>query len=419
MKSYWEAGEMCGSHKSLCLISSRINARDLPLQPWRYLHEVAWQLAQQGHAVTIITDGEEDARFEQTRSGLRICRIPSVDRYRWRQNPELQRAVKDSRAEIVLLHVGMTSFVHQRLNSWPGIPTIGIFPGIPYHLSDFRQMGMRNIVNEFGMTWIHMLGALTPRKLLTQPVRQGRLAKLVTLTHTTRVKLIDAGISPESVQAVLPGVDDIWFQSLNNNGHLSQLREQLDFRPEDKVILYFGSPQPLRGLHDLIRALEIAYQSDPNLKLLILSRQREDEYSKENAGLKQLLDHSPVRQNIKVVSGFLNPEKLVEFISLSQAVALPFQLVPADAPLSLLEAQAQGKPVITTRVASLPELVEHGAHYLADPANPASLAEAVLAAAKDIDIERAQKGKGLPKSSPALRRWQQVGAEWSHLVQNL
>jgi glycosyltransferase involved in cell wall biosynthesis len=410
---------MSARRKSVSLISSRINSLDLPLQPWRYLHEVALQLTHQGHDVTIITDGEADSRLDGNGSGVRYCRVPSVGRYHLRQNEVLQQVLQDNQPEVILWHVGMTSFLHQQMQGWPSVPVVGIFPGVVYQPRDFAQVGIRNLVNEFRLVWIHILGGMTPRRLLRRPVEKGWLSKLVTLTHTTREQLIRCGISPQSVQTISPGIDEIWFHPPSQNGYASGLREQLGFNAQDKIILYFGSPQPLRGLHDLVRAFEIAHPSDPNLKLLILSRRREDELLKENAGLKLLLDNSSVREHIKVVSGFLDQEKLVEYMSLSLAVALPFQIVPADAPLSLLEAQAQGKPVITTRVASLPEMVAGGSHYLANPADPVSLAQALLDAAKEKGRDPAQPSRELQNSSPALRRWHQVGEEWSRLVQSL
>jgi glycosyltransferase involved in cell wall biosynthesis len=405
--------------KSITLISNRIHERYLRLQPWRYLHEIGRQLTQQGYRVTIITDGVEDGLATQSEAPFTIRHIPDVNRYRWRSNSALHHALEKSKPDVILWHIGLPSFVHQDLDFGFDVPLVGIYPGLIYQPNEIGKLGVWNMVKELTMLQIHFLNVLIPRHFIRQAIQEGKLAHLVVLSETTRSKLIQIGVQPEAVKAIGPGVDDVWLDPPHQNGHVAKTREENGYLPEDKVILYYGSPQPLRGLHDLIRAVEIAHHSDPHLKLLILSRRREDELLKENAGLRNLLSRSRIRPAIKVVSGFLSPEKLVEYMAAIDAVALPFQLVPADGPLSLLEAQAQGKPVITTRVASLPELVEHGAHYLADPANPASLAEAVLAASKDINLERAQKRRGLPKLSPALRRWHQVGAEWSQLVQSL
>jgi glycosyltransferase involved in cell wall biosynthesis len=397
--------------RSVVMISEGIHPSLVRLQPWRYLHEVACQLQNHVHDVTIISNGESGLPFDHEH-GLRILRIPTVNRYHWQNNPELVRLVEAQQPDVILRHVGITSYIHQHLNLFPSIKTVGIFPGVIYRLHDFKQVGMRNLMNEINMTWIHLVGACVPRYRLREPVSRGWLDRMVTLTHTTRDQLVRLGIPSDSIQAIPPGVDDIWFTTPHLNGGAAQIRRELGFQDGDKIVLYYGSPQPLRGLHDLIRALEIARQSDPTLKLLILSRRREDEFLKENASLRDLLEKGRVRQAVKVVSGFLEPKILVEYIAISDAVALPFQLVPADAPLSVLEALAQQKPVITTRVASLPEMAAGGAHFLAEPANPQSLAQAVLAAVEHTNSKSID-------SSPALRRWRQVGEAWSQLVQSL
>jgi glycosyltransferase involved in cell wall biosynthesis len=114
-----------------------------------------------------------------------------------------------------------------------------------------------------------------------------------------------------------------------------------------------------------------------------------------------------------MVSGYLSQKQLVGYVAASDIVALPFILVPSDAPLSLLEAHALGKPVVTTNVACLPELAGQGIGYLAQPANPVSLADALAQAAETLPTQRDKMQ--MPK--PPIRRWQEVGHEWEHFIQ--
>ena len=102
-------------------------------------------------------------------------------------------------------------------------------------------------------------------------------------------------------------------------------------------------------------------------------------------------------------------------------VALPFEIVPSDAPLSLLEAQALGKPVVTTNVGCLAELVSQGAGYLAQPADPHSLAQALRQAACDLHTQagRTAPTNGALETRREARSWQQMGEEWSSLIQSL
>lgn len=196
------------------------------------------------------------------------------------------------------------------------------------------------------------------------------------------------------------------------------MRAELGYDASDRVVLYFGSPASLRGLHTLIRAVKLVRQIDPSFKLLILNRRHVDELLREDAQLRQLLSQSAMQQHVNVVSGFLPKELLVRHVAACDVVALPFELVPSDAPLSILETLALGKPIVTTKVGSLPELagsaLGQGTSYLAEPANPDSLAEALQQAMQKSHF----RAKSLI-NPPAVRSWQQMGKEWSHLIQTL
>jgi glycosyltransferase involved in cell wall biosynthesis len=101
--------------------------------------------------------------------------------------------------------------------------------------------------------------------------------------------------------------------------------------------------------------------------------------------------------------------------SISNLIALPFALIPSDAPLSLLEASSLGRPVLTTRLGSLPELVEGGRAYLAEPNDLPSLVQTLLQAADEIH-ETAGRPR-LPQRG--VRTWADVGREWSEFLRSI
>jgi len=408
--------------KSVCLISSGLVNSKLRLQPWRYLHEIALQLEVQGHHVTAISDGTPS---EEIVGDVLVRRVPTVNCFHWRHNLPLQRALEEIDPDLILWHLGLPSFLHQQLrhSGWPNVPVVGIFPGLIYRPQELLRLGIKRLAQGYQLSAIHLLGTLVPKRLLRRAVNDGSLRCLVAQTQTTGQRLLESGLRPQQVKVIGPGVDKIW-REFQLNGHDS-MRAELGYRPSDKVVLYFGSPASLRGLHTLIRAVKIARQADPSLKLLILNRRRVDELLREDAELRQLLSESAMKQHVKVVSGFLPQDVLVRHVAACDVVALPFELVPADAPLSILEAQALGKPVVTTKVASLPELagLGQGASYLAEPADPYSLAEALQQAMQSCNKKSALSASAAAAkpliNQPAARSWQQMGKEWSHLIQTL
>lgn len=405
--------------RSVCLISSGLAEGHTRLQPWRYLYEVARQLAAQGHAVTTISDGGGQSPTHDQLDGVAVQRVPTVSNPRWRANPLLQAAIQSIRPEVILWHLGLTSFLHQRLDRWPQISLVGIFPGLIYRPYELLRLGPRRILKGYRLSAIHVLGTLVPKALLRRSVQDGVPKCLVALTQTTGQRLIASGLPQASVKVIPPGVDGIW-STYQHNGN-SESVATLGFDEGDTIIIYFGSPAPLRGLRTLIRALKIARRSDPSLRLLVLNRRRANELSREDAQLRRWVSQSGISQHVKVISGYLDRETLIRHVAASDVVALPFELVPADAPLSLLEVQALGKPVVITRVACLPELAAGGTSYLAEPADPASLARALRQAAAELR-SAGGRNKVVDERSvhrPQVRTWQQMGEEWSHLIQSL
>ena len=112
----------------------------------------------------------------------------------------------------------------------------------------------------------------------------------------------------------------------------------------------------------------------------------------------------------RLVSATLPAAELASYVAACDLAALPFELVPSDAPLAPLEARALGLPLVTTRLACLPELAQGGPHILAEPGDTGSLAAALLRAATQL--------RQLPPDdpAPAPRPWEAVGEEWERYL---
>lgn len=402
--------------QNICLIASGISERNHRLQPWCYLLHVARGLADYGHTVTVLSDGFTEKKNDscvRVVDGVSVRYLDSVNDPLWRTNQQLHDTVTGLDPDVVLLHVGLTSFVHQRLRPWhrsngTEAITLGIFSSPLYSLGDFWQIGFAKALRNRALSGIHLLGTLMPKALIRRRMAHSALHALVTQTETTRQQILDRSLWPRSIHVITPGIDPEW--RAPDPADVAAMRTELGFTPDDSVIVYFGSPTPLRGLHTLLAAFRIARHSDPALKLLILSRRHTDELMAEDAQLHALLADPELAPHVKIVSGFLAKNLLVRHIAASDIVALPFELVPSDAPLSLLEAQALGKPVVTSNLVCLPELVDVGPKFLARPADPNSLADALVQAGEHHAQNDADFGDVVPRS------WQALGYEWSELV---
>jgi glycosyltransferase involved in cell wall biosynthesis len=396
--------------KSIALIISHLRPNNLRLQPWRYLCEVAAQLHRLGHAVTLIGD---EAPSMAGLAGITVQRLASARNPQWKANRSLANAIRQVNPDIIIWHVGLTSFLHQNFDLGAGEPSIGIFTSPLYELKELMRLSPPKLIRGYQLSGMALMGSLLPSPLLRARMSRAGLEALVVQTETTRQSLQARRLWLRPLHVIPPGVDEVWRDSRPHP--IDEIRRAWGYSENDTAVVYFGSPAPLRGLPTLLEAFKLAQQSNENLKLVVLSRQREGEFDPRR--LKELHWHETQGcPCIQIVEGMLSPERLASVVAACDVVTLPFELVPSDAPLSLLEGRALGKPLITTRVTCLPELA--GSHaYLAKPGSRAELTYALLQAAQEL--KQGGKGNNPQNKSRPVTGWEEVGAAWSQLVQNL
>ncbi|WP_187428008.1 D-inositol-3-phosphate glycosyltransferase [Roseobacter fucihabitans] len=152
-------------------------------------------------------------------------------------------------------------------------------------------------------------------------------------------------------------------------------------RPRNRFA-FFGQFAAHKGLYTLLDAASRLQASGASLRLSLHGRMFHP--SKE---AQARFDHAmqtaqPLVQNL----GPYDRSELTDLISGSDWVVLP-SLWFENAPLTVLEAQRIGRPVICTDIGGLGELVQDGVNGLCVPrGNAAALAETMALAASDIPL---------------------------------
>ena len=408
---------MTASRRSVLLIASSLTEENAPLQPWRYLLETGRQLAAQGYKMYFITDRTTLSDASDDLYGVPVWRVKSVSNPRWHANAELFRLVKKLNPATVLWHMGLTSILHQRYALPVRAPIIGIFTSPIYRLQELRQPGLPKILAGYRLSLIHLLGALIPRPILRHCLNHNdNVHHVVVQTATLGRRLRDSGLWRGPLSIIPPGVDDAWHPVKPDV--ISAERDKLGYTASDKVVVYFGSPAPLRGLSTLVRAFKRAVRTEPKLNLLILSRQRAGELAAADAHLRRLLQDCTLRDHVQIISGFLPQADLVRHVAAADIVALPFEIVPSDAPLTVLEARALHKPIVLTPIACLPELAgDDKTIFFAEPSNPVSLSSAIERMVNCLSAFT-DESQNRQDNSFAQQSWEGNRAAWSKLLQS-
>jgi glycosyltransferase involved in cell wall biosynthesis len=399
----------------VCLVSSGLEERHRRLQPWHYLFGAALTLQRSGHDVCLVSDGYPRLSRRSNLADLPMVRFAKLQNSPWHGSLSLSHALADLRPEIVLWHLGLTSFLRPGILKQIKIPVMGVFTSPIYQPRELLRLGLPRLMQGHRLSAIHLLGLLVPEILLRRPLEQGQIDQVVVECKTTRDRLIQRGVPEDYVHIIRPDIDPAWFETEMLPAERTRSRGEMGFPTGAFVVGYFGPPTSLRGLPNLIKAIAMAQEKDPRIRLLVLSRRRDSELCAEYRAVGRLMKRLGVERWAHTVTGFLPLRQLVRTIAVCDVVALPFDLVPSDVPLSVLEAMALGIPVITTQVACVPELLAEGAGLCVPPCSVSMLAEAICTLAANARL-RDKAGNKAREQAMAWRAGKKSDATWDALV---
>lgn len=151
------------------------------------------------------------------------------------------------------------------------------------------------------------------------------------------------------IEVIPPGVDLTLFQQLDQ----AAARQSLGLSDE-RIILYVGRIEPLKGLDILLRAAALLSHAS-NIRILIVGGNPHEDAEFER--LNMLADCLQV-SDIVTFTGSVNQEFLPTYYSAADIFVLPSWYESFG--LAALEAMSCGTPVVVSRVGGLTTFIEHG-----------------------------------------------------------
>lgn len=192
-------------------------------------------------------------------------------------------------------------------------------------------------------------------------------------------------INKKKVLQILHGVNFVRYSNYDAN-RVQILKSKLGYKKEDKIILYLGHSYLNRGIDDLIEVASKVSQKVKHVKLLLVLNKMPN--SPINLILNLVKNYESKLKTKVIVKYVQNPE---EFYWLSDIVVLPYRfgLELPEYPFVLLEAMAAGKPIVTTHIGAIPEIIknEHNG-LLVPPKNKMQLTDAIIRILSDQDLAR-------------------------------
>lgn len=193
-----------------------------------------------------------------------------------------------------------------------------------------------------------------------------KAARVITVSEASKRDIVHfLGTPANKVDVVYNGFDE----RLTSPSLEDETRVRNRFQLDAPFVLYAGNIKPHKNVDRLIEAFaRLRRRGMDNVKLLIIG----DDISKYSS-LRRLVHRHQLHQHVRFL-GFVSTDTLAALYQLAQVFVFPslyegFGLPP-------LEAMANGTPVITSNVSSLPEVVGDAA-LLIDPMDADSIANAM------------------------------------------
>ncbi len=220
--------------------------------------------------------------------------------------------------------------------------------------------------------------------------------KIITISEHSKKDLVDAlEVREDKIEVIYNGVSSV-YRPIPSESVKKRLGGVV---PESsQVFLFVGRFDPYKNIVGLIKSFnDLKQEGNPELKLVIVGEE-DARYPEAPRLVKDLGLEKEV-----ILTGYLEEEELVYWYNRAAAFILPTFYEGFGLPI--VEAFACGCPVITSNVASVPEVAGDAA-ILIEPGSQTALTEAMRRILRDALLKENLRQKGLARAQ--LFSWEKT-----------
>ena len=193
--------------------------------------------------------------------------------------------------------------------------------------------------------------------------------KIIVFGEKLKEDLIRNGVPEEKIEITSHGVFSFFLDWKKD-----------DVEEEKNTILFFGQITTYKGLEYLIEAAEIIKNELHNFKIIVAGKGDINKH-------KALIKIKNLTDTFVLINEYIPNETVPELFQRSSLVVLPY--IEGTQSGVIHVAYVFKKPVVTTDVGSIPEVVEDGkAGFVVPPRDVTALAEAIIKLLKDDELRK-------------------------------
>jgi glycosyltransferase involved in cell wall biosynthesis len=192
--------------------------------------------------------------------------------------------------------------------------------------------------------------------------------------HVKQYLITEEGVQPEKIFVTTHAIDNEAYNRQVTEEEKVALRQELRIDPDQKIILYLGRLEEVKGLAYLIQAFADLNRPD---SILVLAGD-----GSERGNLEDLVRVKDISDRVRF-TGYIPVEKAILYYAIAWVYVLPSITLPTGKELwglAVNEAFNQGLPVIATRAvgAAAGGLVKDGVNGLIVPERDSALLKQAL-----------------------------------------
>ena len=364
----------------------------------KHILEVSRRLAPSGYRFVLLTSRVHLSASTRIPDEIEVRVVGGHPYAYMRTRSRLIRSILDEvKPDLLDVHGGPGTVLAAR--PW-GVPWVFSLHAGWFTLRDYRGVSLWDGLHEPKLReWGTLLNVGMPLGGLVRALRSRRPRAVAVPTRRLQQALQPQVECP--VWHLPSGVDPKPTSSPKRSPE--EAKTALDLPPEDPLILFFGKAQLLRGIDTLLEAFAEVAAAHSRARLLLLLRP-----DSSQRRVARLVKAHPARDRIRLIAKTVDPQP---YLAAADLVALPFRtgiVLPAQ-PLTLLEAMACGKPVLSTEIPVVQEIIVDGEDgLLVPPGDPRRLAERILWA-----LEHPEKATELGERARRRAReysWDEIAA---------
>ena len=301
------------------------------------------EMVKRGHKVSLLTGSVEGVPLKQTYEGVKISRNILMD-----LNWLVKRGLAGLNKEVDGLFRGFIE------NAKPDI----IHVHNMHYFSATHTKVLKSIAKEKGIPLILTAHNVWDDVLYLELTRRVEWDHIIAVSHFIKREMMGIGVDDNRITTIHHGIDENKFKPSNSPASAYKKYPQL----KNKRIIFHPARIGLgKGCDVSIKAMNLVVQQFPDAILVMAGNKNIIDWSqsqhKDIAYFVNLINHFEMEDNILLDSYSLN-----EMPALYAASDVAIYPSTAQEPfgLTMLEANASGKPMIVTKTGGMPEIISEG-----------------------------------------------------------